>query len=70
MKVRIHATTSSERHEDVPIGVFSGGVVIDGDDLIDLMSNDPILTRRSNGCWVGPNESPQFERIFVQGIAE
>lgn len=70
MKVRIHATTASERHEDVPIGVFTGGVVIDSDELVDLMSGDPILTRKSNGNWVGPNDFPQFERVFVQGVAE
>jgi hypothetical protein len=69
MKVRIHATVASERHEDVPIGVYTGGVVIDGDELIDLMSSDPILTR-VNGRWVGPSPAPQFERVYIQGVVE
>lgn len=70
MKVRIHATTDAERHTDIPIGVFTGGVVIDGDELIDLMSGDPILTRKGNSNWVGPNDEPQFDRVYIQGVAE
>jgi len=70
MKVRIHATTASERHDDVAIGVFTGGVVIDDDQIIDLMSGDPILTRAANRRWVGPNDFPQFERVYIQGVVE
>jgi len=70
MKVRITATTVDDRHTDIPIGVFTGGIVIEDDEIINLMSNDPILTRTVNRRWVGPNDFPQFERVFIQGVVE
>jgi len=75
MKARITGTT--EDGLEFPIGVFTQGVCIEDDQIIDMASRDAVLVRLHSNAWVSAAQiegavepTPKFSRIFVQGVPE
>lgn len=49
--------------EDVQIGIFDQGVVVDDDKIVDCATRETLLVRWINGCWVSYAESEQARKM-------
>jgi hypothetical protein len=82
MKAKVTATTSDGR--EYPIGVFTHGICIEDDAIIDMASRDPVLARWGR-AWASAasiaeemelepglrsSPTPLFTRVFIQGVNE